>query len=315
MKKKIFFLLFLFFLLFSLLSIFVDVDWSLFTRFSVVDMLGIGISLALETALYTFMIYLLIREFFYTPKIIDVYLVLTASLTANYATPFKMGVPLRVFLYREKLKIPGIDGTSIILIEIFLNVFVSLCLSFLGISFVITDTNISIGTFLFILLLLTIFFFLIKFDKIEKFIAERTFVFSSFLRKIFSFIHNVKQSLCSVSFKGLSQIIFLYFLTFGIQAVRLWLVLSILGIDMSIVRLLFVLTISTTLGTLSMIPMGIGVKDASFTFLLTHLGVPAEIAIVVAAIQRIFSPGWPLFLGVISVNILGISTLLRTEPA
>jgi uncharacterized protein (TIRG00374 family) len=75
--------------------------------------------------------------------------------------------------------------------------------------------------------------------------------------------------------------------------------------------LLAVLTISITAGNLSMIPMGLGVRDASLTLLLVQLGVPNEIALSVTVIQRLFAPGWPLLLGLISANILGISEMTK----
>ena len=60
-----------------------------------------------------------------------------------------------------------------------------------------------------------------------------------------------------------------------------------------------------------MIPMGLGIRDVTFTWLLVQVGVPTEIALSAAVIQRIFAPGWPLLLGVISANILGVSEIIN----
>jgi uncharacterized protein (TIRG00374 family) len=89
--------------------------------------------------------------------------------------------------------------------------------------------------------------------------------------------------------------------------------LSVFGPPPSVLALLAVLTISVTAGNLSMIPMGLGVRDASFTVLLAQLGVPNEIALSVAVIQRLFSPGWPLLLGLISTNVLGVSEIVQAS--
>ena len=35
------------------------------------------------------------------------------------------------------------------------------------------------------------------------------------------------------------------------------------------------------------------------------------VALAAAVIQRLFSPGWPLLLGLISANILGVSELVK----
>ncbi len=313
MKRKLFFLFLSFLILFSFLSLFLDFDWKAFKLFSFLDILGLLISLVLETFLYTSIIYFLIKDFGYSSSLKDVYLVLTASLTANYATPFKIGVPLRVYLYKERMGIPVVSGASIILIEIFLNVFVSFALSSFGVGFILHDTHINSGLLVLISVILIFLFFYIKFDSWERFFTKRQFIFSSLLGKGFSFIHRVKKSLTHVSLRGLIRSVLLYSLIFGVQSVRLWLVLLVVGESISMVYLLFVIVISTTVGTLSMIPMGIGVKDVSFTFLLVQLGIPADIAVVVATIQRLFAPGWPLLLGVISANILGISNSSRKK--
>jgi uncharacterized protein (TIRG00374 family) len=94
-------------------------------------------------------------------------------------------------------------------------------------------------------------------------------------------------------------------------AMRLYLVLRMLGYAVSPLTLLYVQAIAVTTGNLSMIPLGLGARDASFVLLLAHLKVPNEIALSVAVIQRLFSPGWPLLLGLISTNVLGLREVLR----
>ena len=103
----------------------------------------------------------------------------------------------------------------------------------------------------------------------------------------------------------------LFTLNFVTSALQSYLVLRVLGYPVSPLALLYALAISVTAGNLSLIPMGLGVRDASFTLLLMQLGVPNEVALAAAVIQRLFAPGWPLLLGVISTNILGVSELMK----
>ncbi len=84
-----------------------------------------------------------------------------------------------------------------------------------------------------------------------------------------------------------------------------------LGQTIDWLAVLAALTISITAGNLSMIPMGLGVRDASLTLLLRQLGAPDEVALSTAVIQRLFAPGLPLLLGLISANILGISEMVK----
>ncbi|PIE74444.1 MAG: hypothetical protein CSA18_05045, partial [Deltaproteobacteria bacterium] len=188
MKKKLFFLFFSFLILFSFLSLFLDFDWNAFKLFSLLDVLVLLISLILETFLYTSIIFYLVKDFGYNTSLKDVYLVLTASLTANYATPFKVGVPLRVYLYKEKMGIPVVCGTSIILIEIFLNVFISFALSSFGVGFILHDNYINPRLIILIPAFFIFLFFYIKFDNLERFFTGGN-VLSSLLGRGFSFIH------------------------------------------------------------------------------------------------------------------------------
>jgi uncharacterized protein (TIRG00374 family) len=109
----------------------------------------------------------------------------------------------------------------------------------------------------------------------------------------------------------IAAVLALDLLMVALQSVRLWIVLRVFGPAPSSLSLLAVFAISVTAGNLSMIPMGLGVRDASFTLLLARLGVSQEIALSAAVIQRLFSPGWPLLLGLISANVLGVSALTR----
>ena len=92
---------------------------------------------------------------------------------------------------------------------------------------------------------------------------------------------------------------------------RLYLVLYALGWTVDWLALLAAFTISIAAGNLSLIPMGLGVRDASLTLLLAQIGVPKEVALSAAVVQRLFAPGWPLLLGLISANVLGLSSLIN----
>jgi len=129
--------------------------------------------------------------------------------------------------------------------------------------------------------------------------------------RLLRFSETVQSGFRSVSPWRLGVVALLLGLNVAAATMRIYLVLLMLGWTVSWPALLAVLTISITAGNLSMIPMGLGVRDASLTLLLVQLGVPNEIALSVTVIQRLFAPGWPLLLGLISANILGISEMTK----
>jgi uncharacterized protein (TIRG00374 family) len=63
------------------------------------------------------------------------------------------------------------------------------------------------------------------------------------------------------------------------------------------------------LGSLSMIPMGLGVREGSMLFYLSHFGVSSEVGIAIVAIQRLLSTGLSLVLGTIFGAVLGLRNM------
>ena len=108
-------------------------------------------------------------------------------------------------------------------------------------------------------------------------------------------------------------VIFLYLVRVAAREFCLFFVLRDMQVSVSVLDLVFVQSISGILGILSMLPMGIGVKDASQVVLMTQLGVPQSEALIAALIDRALWTFVPLVAGIISVNILGVNELLRRE--
>jgi uncharacterized protein (TIRG00374 family) len=139
----------------------------------------------------------------------------------------------------------------------------------------------------------------------------RRLPFQKLALRLVRFSETVQTGFRSVSLWRLGGVALLLSLNVAAATTRLYLVLLILGQMVSWPALLAVLAISITAGNISMIPMGLGVRDASLTLLLVQLGVPNEVALSVTVIQRLFAPGWPLLLGLISANVLGMSEMTK----
>ena len=294
-------------LLFYLLR---DMDWVFLREIAPLYLALIFLLSVLGTALYTTAIYVLVLASGHWTTFTQAYLVLTASLSANYVTPVKAGIPLRVYLYNHFMHIPTATGTALVVLETFIGMLTPALIAIVGIASLFTDVGLVVPSALLVVLLAgTAIILYVKPKHIELFL--RGFPWSGFTQRVARFVERVQAGLRSVPAWALVSISLLFTLNFVTSALQSYLVLRVLGYPVSPLALLYVLAISVTAGNLSLIPMGLGVRDASFTLLLMQLGVPNEVALSAAVIQRLFAPGWPLLLGVISTNILGVSELMK----
>lgn len=291
--------------LFLLARLLHNLDWSLLNGFSAVYVALILLLSILGILLYTLEVYTLVHASGYQTTFVQTYLVLTASLSANYVTPVKVGIPLRIYLYHQFMAIPLATGTALVTLEALMGMLMPALISIIGIVWLFPEIGLAIPLVLLATLLAGMGFILfVTPERIEP-ISNRLPLWPV-ARRAIRFIGRVQAGIRNVSLRTLLAVVVLLALNLITSAVRLYLVLRILGHSINPLILLCVFTISTTAGNLSLIPMGLGVRDASLTLLLIQLGVPKEVSLSTAIIQRLFAPGWPLLLGLISTNLLGI---------
>jgi uncharacterized protein (TIRG00374 family) len=289
-----------------------DVDLTPFREVGPFYLMLILLLSVLSIGFYSLAVYILIQASGYKTTFAQTYLVLTASLSANYVTPIRVGIPLRIFLYKHFMGIPISTGTALITVEVMVGMLTPAFVAIAGIALIFPALGLKVPIILISALVVGLLFVLqVRVENFHPYFARVPF--SNAVTQLIHFVKRVQGALRQLPAAKLLGVVVLDLLILGVQTIRLWLVLSILGFGVSPLALLAVLTISLTAGNLSMIPMGLGVRDASFTLLLTQLGIPSEIALAAAVIQRLFSPGWPLLLGLISANILGVSELVKSS--
>jgi uncharacterized protein (TIRG00374 family) len=265
---------------------------------------------ALGTALYSAAVYVLVRASGHRTTFIQAYLVLTASLSANYVTPVKFGIPLRIYLYKQVMQIPFAVGTALVALETWLGMLIPAVIASVGIAALFIEIGLAAPLTLLAVLLVGMMAMLFIKPSLVSPLLERL-PLQKFTFRLVRFSETVQTGFRSVPLWRLGVVALLLGLNVTVATTRLYFVLFVLGWPVSWPALLAAFTISLTAGNLSMIPMGLGVRDASFTLLLAQLGVPNEIALSAAVIQRLLSPGWPLLLGLVSTNILGVSELVK----
>ena len=287
-----------------------DMDWTLFRRFGWLDLAWILFLSILGTMFYTLGVYVLVRGSGYQTTLSEIYLVLTASLSANYVTPIKVGIPLRIYLYRHFMQIPLVMGTSLVALETVIGMLLPALISILGLLLVFASVGLTIPLVLLAMLFLgmAVLFFVTP-ERLDSLVS--CLPAWAIVRRAVNFLGRVRNGIHYVPIWAVLVLALLLSLNLLTGAMRLYIVLGVLGFDLSPVVLLYAIAISVTAGNLSLIPMGLGLRDASFAFLLLQLGVLQGVAVSVAVIQRLFVPGWPLLLGLISINLLGVRQLVQ----
>lgn len=267
-----------------------------------------------DTLIYACLVYFLVHVSGFHTTLWEAYLVLTSSLSTNYVTPLKIGIPLRIYLYHHFMDVPTAIGTALVTVEALVGMLIPALLSIVGVVFIFPSVGLMTPAILIVVLLLGTVMMLKLPMLSQKFCRPQSKSWwSSITIRVINFFDHVRMSLRDLSIPIVLGVALLYLLMLCVQALRLWLILDMFGLSSSPLMLIFVLAISMTAGNLSLIPMGLGVKDVSFTLLLTKSGVPSDVALSVAVIQRLFSPGWPLLLGIISSNFLGLKRIFQNN--
>jgi len=238
-----------------------------------------------------------------SPK--SLYLILTSSLATNYVNPVKIGLPLRAYLYKKVLNIPLSVGTASLGIEIFTQIFLLSVVSIIAIMNLFTNYSIKMPL-LAITLLLILIILITSFEPTKLKRYTNRLPFENVINRLIDVGNSVQDGIKRTEIKSLLLFSFLIFVMYIISAIRLFVILMIFGVGITPLHVVYVQFISGLLATVSMIPMGLGVKDASIVFLLMNLGVPNEVAISAALIERTLTTGLNFVLGAVSGSALGI---------
>ncbi len=107
----------------------------------------------------------------------------------------------------------------------------------------------------------------------------------------------------------------IYALMFVLVGGRAFYAFQLFGGSMNVPALVGISAAAFTLGSISFLPMGLGVRDATMVALFIQAGADGEVAIAVAALDRLLSTGVPFLLGILSAQILGLRAVLQERDA
>ena len=220
-----------------------------------------------------------------------------SSMAAHYSTPAKIGFPLAVYLLHKFDKVPYATGTTMILIELIVSTTICGVIAFVGTFFYFTsNTKVLILSFSYLFI-----FGLLAFSGVRIFLKK-----GNKNSRIYLFIKNVHEAFSHITVYHLIMYIFLIVFIQLLGGITLVLLTSFFSKEILLWQAVVANSTAFFLGAISMIPMGLGVREGSILFYLRHLGITNEIGISIVTIQRLFSTGLSFVLGVIFGAILGV---------
>lgn len=273
---------------------------------------GITIAIAVVLSLLYSWLYgagvkLILRALGQRTSVWRVFLVISGGGTASYLGNVQIGIPLRLFLFHRLLGVPYALGAASVTLE-------SACwFGLMGIGLLLAGAPGNIAPWLTACLLA---FGLLAGYRFGLPLAARLFEWLPErwmgvpLGALRRGLGDLVSALQQVRWIWLAAAVLVFSVNYAIDAVTVWLVVRNYGEHVALLDALGAIILSYLAGLVSMVPMGLGVRDVSMVALLSRSGVSPDVATTVALVQRALRTVIPLGIGLLAVNLLGLRAIL-----
>jgi len=242
----------------------------------------------------------------------QLYLVVTASTAANYSTPVKAGIPLRVYLYKRLMGIGPATGSALVGLEIILATLVPAVISLFALLLFLPEGGPAVAAAVAAgvggAVVALAFVRSGSYDR-----ATARLPLPRIARRVLAPDGDIVVALRRVPLRSLGAAAGIFAAMFLFVGIRSFCAFQLFGGSMNVVELVGISAAAFTLGSLSLLPMGLGVRDATLVALFVQAGADRDVAIAVAAFDRLLSTGVPLLLGILSAQILGLRAIPGPE--
>jgi len=242
------------------------------------------------------------------------YLVVTASLAANYSTPVGADIPLRVYLYKRFIGIGLATGSALVGLELLLGTLVPAVISIFVLVLLLPEGQLALPAL--VAAGAAVVVAAIAFVRSRSY--DRAVVrlpLPGIARRLLAPGGGFVTAVRGVPLSSLATAAGVHAAMFVFVGVRSFYAFELFGGSMNVVELVGISAAAFTLGSVSFLPMGLGVRDATLVALFVHAGADRDAAIAVAALDRLLSTGVPFFLGILSAQILGLRTIARAKDS
>jgi len=242
----------------------------------------------------------------------QLYLVVTASLAANYSTPVKAGIPLRVYFYKRFLGIGVAKGSALVGLELLLGMLVPSLIALFALLLLLPEGGpivpavVAAGA-----ALAVVGIAFVRSGSYDRVVSRLPL--PRRVRKLLAPEGDIVAAVRGVPLWSLAAAAGIYAAMFGLLGVRSFYAFQLFGGSMNVLELVGISAAAFALGSVSFLPMGLGVRDATLVALFVQAGADRDVAIAVAALDRLLSTGVPLILGLLSAQVLGLRAILGPE--
>jgi uncharacterized membrane protein YbhN (UPF0104 family) len=233
-------------------------------------------------------------------KLKNLILIHFSSMAAHYSTPAKIGFPLAVYLLNRLDNVPYASGAIVILIELIVSTGICGIIALIGSVFYFVGTTKTLVFASFCFLSLVIIIFSISFLFLRKSPKDS---------RLYRFMAEMHQAFTRIAISNLIIFILVRCFVQLVSGVNLFLLCFFFSAELSLWQAIVAGSTAFFLGAISMVPLGLGVREASMLIYLHHFGIAHGIGLSIVTVQRLLFTGLTFVLGTILGAILGLKDI------
>lgn len=284
-------------------------DFSALTRLSpTITGVAVGLSL-LYSWLYGLGVKLILNSVGVRLGVGRVFLVISGGGTASYLGNVQLGIPLRLILYNRLFAIPYALSAASVALE------TAAWFGLMSLGLVLAGTPSNYAPWVAILALICGSLLAYRYA-----LPMATLLLHLLPKAWFGMsLGGVRKTLCDLilalqetRWSWLAAAVLVFSVNYAIDATTVWLIVRNYGEHIAIWDALEAIILSYLAGLVSMLPMGLGVRDVSMVALLSGNGVSTEVATTTALVLRILRTAIPLLIGLVAINWLGLRAIINS---
>lgn len=275
-----------------------QVDWSVMSRLSAIDVAVLALSTLAMMLLHSAAAMLLLQGLGHRTSVWAVFAAMMGSSTVSITGDPKLGVPARLAFYRAFAGVPIALGMAQVGIETILwFLWIGIILVVSGLNRGDSDLFLSllVGGGVLTAIVLVVF---------GPGLLERTWLLGRLFRsspRIHKFVYDVHGHVLGISRPFLAWATLTLGSTYMVDIASIWYLGHALGFDLPAFAIAHAIVTSHLAGAISMLPLGLGVRDVTFALLLENAGASHDAAAIMAVVHRAIRTALPLLIGLLLV--------------
>ncbi|MES5488791.1 lysylphosphatidylglycerol synthase domain-containing protein [Bradyrhizobium sp. INPA03-11B] len=270
------------------------IDWHALRSVSVQTLLVLCLSSIVMIALHAAGAATLLAGMRHPANLMDVMMAMLAAGTVSLAGDPKLGVPARLAFYKMLADIPVSIGAAQTTIESLLWLFL------MGSVLVVPGELAGDRAMPLSLAAAALLIAGLTAVGLGPAALDRMWVLGPLFRAsgpIRQFVFDLRNAIFGIKPFALGVATCWLATTYVVDVASIWYLGQALGADLPLVAIGHAIVISYLAGAVSLLPLGLGVRDVTFVLLLQQAGAPAETAAALALIHRTVRTVLPLLIG------------------